>query len=193
MEATQSIHDQELALVRNELHRRDNLINSLQDAKIMLENSLAKHLQVEAKKRATPVKSGPAVMDFVNWPSSQSDVFVLDSVPPAQDKDEPSTAPDDPPAEEEKTTWRPSNDRPLDSPEQPFGSIASGTAGNHRNFVTPSGGSKKAYFSTLAELSEIGDFDDEGEAGVKWQTDLAAQAAAKAESSRPTKRSVRGG
>ena len=47
MEATQGSHDQELAQVRNELHRRDNLISSLQEAKIMLENSLAKHLQVE--------------------------------------------------------------------------------------------------------------------------------------------------
>jgi hypothetical protein len=65
-------------------------------------------------------------------------------------------------------------------------------AGNHRNFVTPSGGSKKAYFSTLAAPSEIGDFDDEEEPGVKRKTDLEAQAA-KAESSRPTKRSVRGG
>lgn len=37
-------------------------------------------------------KSGPLVMDFVNWPSSQSDLSVLEaSGPPVQDKDEPVT------------------------------------------------------------------------------------------------------
>ena len=47
IEATQGSHDQELAQVRNELHRRDNLISGLQEAKNLLENSLAKHLQVK--------------------------------------------------------------------------------------------------------------------------------------------------
>lgn len=45
MAATQSIHDQELTQLGIELHRRDNLVNDLQEAKTLLENSLAKHLQ----------------------------------------------------------------------------------------------------------------------------------------------------
>jgi hypothetical protein len=65
MEATQSIHDQEIALIRNELHRRDNLINSLQDAKVMLENSLAKHLQVEVVAIARFVLSMSTTKPFI--------------------------------------------------------------------------------------------------------------------------------
>ncbi|KAF8579316.1 hypothetical protein K439DRAFT_409521 [Ramaria rubella] len=109
MEVTRAMHNQELAAVQNELRRRDNLINNLQDAKNMLENSLAKHLQVEvchftrifdlnlrikficiqAKKGDVAMKSGSGttVTEFVNWPSS--DPSVVDSVPPAQDEDEP--------------------------------------------------------------------------------------------------------
>lgn len=47
MDTTQAMHDHELAQARNELHRRNNLIRTLQEAKVTLENSLAKHLEVK--------------------------------------------------------------------------------------------------------------------------------------------------
>ena len=153
-------------------------------------------------------------MDYVIWPSSQSDLSdlsVLDSVPPAQDKDEPvnfllilyhvyhqcciavkSTAPDDPPAEEEKTTQlHASSDRPL--AERLHNSFGSGMAGSNRNFVTPSPGAKKKTFSTLVPdpSDKIGQFDEEETTGTKRKTD--STQVAKAESSRPSKRTVRGG
>ena len=65
MDTTQGIHDQELVQVRNELHRRDVLINSLQEAKILLENSLAKHLRVEVVAPTRSMRSLSAYMGIV--------------------------------------------------------------------------------------------------------------------------------
>ena len=111
-----------------------------------------------------------------------------------------STAPDDPPAEEGNTkTLGPAKDRPLVSPERPLSSnIIVGVVSDGRNFVTPSTGTKKVYFSTLApdpsdETVHFFEEEEEEEAtGEKRKTDPAVQVA-EAEPSRPTKRTVRGG
>ena len=48
MEATQGMHDRDLAQLRNEIRRKDDQINVLQGAKMALEISLAKHIEVSA-------------------------------------------------------------------------------------------------------------------------------------------------
>lgn len=64
---------------------------------------------------------------------------------------------------------------------------------NNCNFITPSAGTNKAYFSTLAPdpSDEIGEFDEENMTGGKQRIDIAALGTT-VELSRPNKRSVRG-
>lgn len=50
MKGIQAVHDQEIAKLKNELHRKDGLIASLEDIKTTLENSLRKKLQVKGIK-----------------------------------------------------------------------------------------------------------------------------------------------
>ncbi|GJJ07622.1 hypothetical protein Clacol_001826 [Clathrus columnatus] len=108
MKGIQTVHDQEIAKLKNELHRKDGLIFNLQDIRSKLENSLKKKIQVKGRaytfyianseigKKKTPVASKPTfeTSEFINWPSSPS-IYLVPSPHPCQHKDEVTMMPAD--------------------------------------------------------------------------------------------------
>ncbi|KIJ56896.1 hypothetical protein M422DRAFT_40468 [Sphaerobolus stellatus SS14] len=196
MEATQSMHDQHMAQFLNEICRKDEQINSLQEAKVALENSLAKYIE-ENKIAAAQTRS---VLDFVNWPSSQSELSSLRSFLPVQDGDQPSTAPEDP-QDEEPEDPRPSFvDIASYSRSHPGAKrslpplITTVPPAAVSNFVSPTLGTSKEYFSKLApDLSDdIAVFEDADTPPTdKKQLEEEEAAKSTVEQSRPAKRTVR--
>lgn len=98
MKGIQTVHDQEIAKLKNELHRKDGLVVNLQEIKSTLENSLRKKIQTKKKnphyfsgsesgKKKSPItgKGTATPLDFINWPSSPS-INSAPSTHPGQQK-----------------------------------------------------------------------------------------------------------
>ncbi|CCM03174.1 uncharacterized protein FIBRA_05296 [Fibroporia radiculosa] len=96
IQTSQAIHEKELVAKGNELRRRDNIIKDLRSKVHLLESTLAKHLQSQAKTKSvtfvpttTAALEQKSMIDPTTWKSSDASSSPLTSQAP--DRDEPST------------------------------------------------------------------------------------------------------
>ncbi|KDQ64587.1 hypothetical protein JAAARDRAFT_187906 [Jaapia argillacea MUCL 33604] len=92
VQSTQLIYEEKLVAQGNELRMRDNTVKILQNRVSLLESTLARHLDTQAKARNDGATEGRSMIDLKEWMSSQltSSPF-SSSGPQAPDRDGPST------------------------------------------------------------------------------------------------------
>ncbi|OBZ70439.1 hypothetical protein A0H81_09981 [Grifola frondosa] len=67
VQTSQAIHEQELVASRNELRRRDNTVKDLRSKVLLLESTLAKHLNSQAKSKPQIGGENRSMIDPTSW------------------------------------------------------------------------------------------------------------------------------
>ncbi|KAH9951625.1 hypothetical protein B0H21DRAFT_684427 [Amylocystis lapponica] len=88
---SQAIHEKELVAKGNELRRRDNTIKELRSKVHLLESTLAKHLQAQAKSKTPMGIENQSMIDPASWMSTDRSSSPVISGPHAPDRDAPAS------------------------------------------------------------------------------------------------------